>query len=111
MSGTGLATRTPEPPYYAVIFTSQRSAEDEGYGLMADRMIELSARQPGFLGVESVRGPDGLGITVSYWQDEASIKRWKANAQHQVAQETGKRLWYADYMLRIAKVERAYSKR
>jgi heme-degrading monooxygenase HmoA len=110
MSGTGLAKHTPAPPYYAVIFTSQRTAEDQGYGLMADRMVELASSQPGFLGVESTRGADGLGITVSYWKDEASIKAWKANAQHQVAQATGKKVWYADYMLRVAKVERAYSK-
>lgn len=110
MSGTGLATTTPTPPYYAVIFTSTRTDVEKGYGQMADRMVELAAQQPGFLGVESTRGPDGLGITVSYWKDEASIKAWKANAQHQVAQETGKKVWYADYMLRVAKVERAYSK-
>lgn len=110
MSADGLAKNTPAPPYYAVIFTSQRTAEDKGYGLMADRMVELAASQPGYLGVESTRGADGLGITVSYWKDEASIKAWKANAQHQVAQQTGQKTWYADYMLRVAKVERAYSK-
>lgn len=110
MSGTGLATETPAPPYYAVIFTSQRSAANEGYDLMAQRMVDLAAQQPGYLGVESSRGADGLGITVSYWKDEASIAAWRANAQHRVAQETGKALWYADYMLRVAKVERAYSK-
>lgn len=102
-----IAHETPEPPYYAVIFTSLRTAEDRGYGLMADRMVELAAQQPGFLGVESARGADGLGITVSYWKDEASIKAWKAHAQHRVAQETGKSTWYADYALRVAKVERA----
>ena len=110
MSGTGLAKTTPTPPYYAVIFTSLRTGQDKGYGLMADRMVELAAQQPGFLGVETTRGADGLGITVSYWKDEASIKAWKANAQHQVAQEAGKKVWYADYMLRVAKVERAYAK-
>ena len=110
MSGTGLAKNTPAPPYYAVIFTSLRTPADQGYGLMADRMVELASSQPGFLGVESTRGADGLGITVSYWKDEASIKAWKANAQHQVAQATGKKVWYADYTLRVAKVERAYDK-
>jgi heme-degrading monooxygenase HmoA len=110
MSESGLAKSTPAPPYYAVIFTSQRTDADQGYGLMADRMVELAAQQPGFLGVESTRGADGLGITVSYWKDEASIKAWKANAQHSIAQETGKKLWYSDYVLRVAKVERAYSK-
>jgi heme-degrading monooxygenase HmoA len=77
---------------------------------MAERMVELAATQPGFLGVESVRSPDGFGITVSYWEDEAAIAAWKANAEHQHAQAGGKRLWYAHFQLRVAKVERAYGK-
>jgi heme-degrading monooxygenase HmoA len=101
---------TPEPPYYAVIFTSQRSDGERGYGEMAQRMVEVAAKQPGFLGVESVRGADGFGITVSYWANEEAIAAWKAHWEHKPAQEAGKRVWYADYQLRIAKVERAYGK-
>ena len=101
---------TPQPPYYAVIFTSLRTEGDRGYGHMAQRMVELAAQQPGFLGVESARTPDGLGITVSYWESEQSIAAWKAQAEHKVAQETGKRVWYSDYRLRVAKVEREYGK-
>jgi heme-degrading monooxygenase HmoA len=77
---------------------------------MADRMVELASKQPGFLGAESVRGANGLGITVSYWESEEAIRAWKANSDHKFAQETGKKLWYADYVIRIAKVERAYGK-
>jgi len=102
---------TPEPPYYAVIFTSQRTPGDRGYGDMAARMVELAAKQPGFLGVESARGTDGLGITVSYWCDEASIAAWKRDTAHQQAQQGGQKSWYADYQVRVAKVERAYGKR
>jgi len=101
---------TPEPPYHAVIFTSLRTDVDEGYDATAVRMIELAALQPGCLGVESARGLDGLGITVSYWRDEASIRAWKRDAEHQQAQHAGKKVWYADYQLRVAKVERAYGK-
>jgi len=98
---------TPEPPYYAVIFTSLRTAGDDGYGRMSDRMVELAALQPGFLGVESVREASGLGITVSYWRDEEAIKAWKSNLEHAVAQHLGKEKWYAAHSLRVAKVERA----
>ncbi len=98
---------TPPAPYYAVIFTSLRTAVDEGYGDMADKMVALAAQQPGFLGVESVR--DGLGITVSYWKDLESIRAWKAHAEHQVAQQLGHKKWYAAFRMRIAKVERDYS--
>jgi heme-degrading monooxygenase HmoA len=102
--------KTPEPPYYAVIFTAQRTENDRGYGQMAERMMDLAAKQPGFLGVESVRNENGLGITVSYWSSEEAIAAWKQHLEHKPAQEAGKRLWYADYYLRVAKVERAYSK-
>jgi heme-degrading monooxygenase HmoA len=110
MSKANPFAATPSPPYYAVIFTSQRTEGDQGYGGMAARMVELAATQPGYLGIESVRGADGVGITVSYWTSTQAIADWKANAEHCIAQETGKRLWYADYQLRIAKVERAYGK-
>jgi len=105
----GVFAKTPEPPYYAVIFTSTRTAIDEGYGAMADRMVELAAQQPGFLGVESTRGVDGLGITVSYWSSLESIAAWKAQGEHRVAQATGHRKWYERFETRIARVERAYS--
>ncbi len=100
---------TPQPPYYAVIFTSLRTEDDDGYSRMADRMVELAAKQQGFLGVESARDPNGLGITVSYWRDEEAIQAWKAHLEHAVAQRLGKEKWYAAYSLRVAKVERASS--
>ena len=99
---------TPPPPYYAVIFTSLRTDYQQGYAGTAKRMVELAALQPGFLGAESVRDAEGLGITVSYWQDEAAIAAWKQQAEHRLAQERGKRDWYAGYRVRIAKVERTY---
>ena len=95
---------TPPAPYYAVIFTNLRTAVDEGYGDMAEKMVALAAQQPGFLGVESAR--DGLGITVSYWADLESIRAWKSNAEHQVAQKLGHEKWYAAFKTRIARVER-----
>ena len=107
MIRSGLS-RTPEPPYYAVIFTSKRTAGDNGYSKMADRMAELAARQPGHLGVESARGEDGVGITVSYWKDEASILAWKRDLEHTAARDEGRRTWYEAYELRVARVERAY---
>lgn len=105
---------TPEPPYYAVIFTSQRTAGhsdgNDGYDETADRMTELAATMPGFLGIETVHNADGLGITVSYWRDEASIKNWRANAEHAAARKRGREEWYEHFELRVAKVERAYGK-
>lgn len=97
---------TPEPPYYAVIFSSHRTEGDHGYGAMAERMVVLAASQPGFLGIESAR--EGLGITVSYWESLEAIKNWKRHAEHREAQRLGHERWYADFRVRIAKVEREY---
>jgi len=99
----------PEPPYYAVIFTAQRREGDFGYDEMAQQMAELAAQQPGYLGVESSRDAEGLGITVSYWQDEAALVGWKNVTQHLLAQKLGKTRWYDYYTLRVARVERGYS--
>ena len=103
-----LIAETPAPPYYAVIFSSLRNADIEGYAETAARMLELAAEQPGFLGVESVR--EDLGITVSYWADLQSIKQWKAQAEHRLAQKMGMDKWYSSYKTRIARVERDYGR-
>lgn len=105
---------TPRPPYTAVIFTSIRSTggdgpyDEEGYAETAARMEELAERQPGFLGIESARNPGGLGITVSYWGSEDDARRWKAVAEHLVAQRLGRERWYASYRTRVATVGREY---
>jgi heme-degrading monooxygenase HmoA len=103
-----LIAETPAPPYYAVIFSSHRNTDIEGYAETAARMVELATQQPGFLGVESVR--EDLGITVSYWSDLESIKRWKAEAEHREAQKMGMDKWYSNYKTRIALVERDYGR-
>jgi heme-degrading monooxygenase HmoA len=100
---------TPPPPYVAVIFSSVRTGDDpDGYARTADRMEELAARQPGYLGIESARGADGFGITVSYWATAAAARAWKQVAEHLAAQELGRERWYATYRVRIAEVAREY---
>lgn len=101
------STDDHRPPYWAVIFTSRRTRVESGYGRTADRMVELAREQPGFLGLESVR-EGTLGITVSYWRDEAAMAAWKANLEHRAAQAKGPGLWYESYRVRVARVERAY---
>ena len=100
---------TPPPPYYAVIFTSLRSPGDQGYAQAAEQMLELAREQSGFLGVESARGDDGLGITVSYWSSEEAIHAWKHHAEHSVIREQGRSAWYSAFQTRVCKVERAYA--
>ena len=91
--------------YFAVIFTAQRSLSgDDIYDITADRMVLLARRQPGFLGVESVRGDDGIGITVSYWVDRDAIANWRQQAEHLAAQALGRQEFYEWYRVRVAEV-------
>ncbi len=112
MSNPSIAERfadTPAPPYYAVMFASLRNGDDaEGYDEASARMMHLAQQQPGYLGAESVRDADGVGITVSYWRTEADILTWKHQGEHAATRARGRRDWYTRYITRVAKVERAY---
>lgn len=99
-------SKTPKPPYYAVVFTSIRTEGDLKYNEMADKMLELAKKQEGFLGIESARSE--LGITVSYWKSLEAIKKWKLHAQHTEAREKGRSIWYKAFKVRICKVEHEY---
>lgn len=102
-----MVAKTPKPPYYAVIFSSVKTANHKDYAETAERMVELAKQQNGFLGIESARNE--MGITVSYWRDLESIKNWKNNAEHTVARERGRKNWYQSYKTRIARVEHDYA--
>jgi heme-degrading monooxygenase HmoA len=101
-----MIAKTPKPPYYAVIFTSERTDIAEGYGAMAEKMAALASQQPGYLGHESAR--EGIGITVSYWESLEAIRNWKQQADHLEAQQKGRSTWYSKYKTRICLVERDY---
>ena len=101
-----MIAKTPQPPYYAVIFTSTRTEIEDNYAETADKMVELAQEQDGFLGIEFAR--EEIGITVSYWRDLEAIKNWRENAEHTMAREKGRKDWYKAFKTRISKVERDY---
>ena len=106
----GIPGVLPPEGAIAVIFVALRTPQDNvGYDEAADRMEQLAGTQPGYLGIDSARDADGLGITVSYWADEASARAWKANAEHAAVRDMGRKRWYAYYRLIVASVDRAYS--
>ncbi|MGW5055390.1 antibiotic biosynthesis monooxygenase family protein [Actinokineospora sp. NPDC004072] len=106
MNPGDLLATTPEPPYYAVIFTSLLTPDTAGYAEAAEQMFALVKAMPGYLGAESAR--DGVGITVSYFRDEPAIARWREHPDHVATRERGRAQWYEAYELRVARVERAY---
>lgn len=93
----------------AVIFMSSRNGRDvEGYDAAAAVMDALAARQPGYRGMECARGPDGFGITVSYWADDASARAWRDHPDHAATRNAGRARWYDRYVVTVARVERGY---
>jgi len=98
----------PDQTCFAVIFTSTRTEGDNGYAAASERMMELVSQQPGFLGIDSIRGEDGVGITISYWQSEAAILAWREHPEHRVIQARGRAQWYSKFQTRVCRVEREY---
>ncbi|WP_343032707.1 antibiotic biosynthesis monooxygenase [Sphingorhabdus profundilacus] len=93
----------------SVMFIAQRSEkDDDGYARAAAAMGDLSACQPGYIGIDSVRGHDGLGITISYWASEADAKAWRDHPEHIAIREAGRDRWYTSYSLHVAMITRSY---
>jgi heme-degrading monooxygenase HmoA len=100
---------TRPPGTIAVIFVAQRSLDDDaGYRAAATEMDSLAATQPGYVGIDSVRGSDGLGITVSYWADDEAAKGWRDHPRHAAIRDQGRGKWYTHYDLHVATVSRSY---
>ena len=101
--------RTPEPPYYAVIFTSINAEVDhEEHDRTSQRLVEVAQSYKGFLGIEPARNADGSGVAAIYWTDLDSIRAFSRDPEHRVAKRKGRETWYSHYMIRICRVEREY---
>ncbi|HEX3340363.1 MAG TPA: antibiotic biosynthesis monooxygenase [Pseudolabrys sp.] len=104
-------SKTPKPPYYAVIFTSINADVDHAeHVAMSRRMVELAATYDGFLGIEPARNTDGSGVSAIYWKDTDSIAAFARDPEHRIAKKKGREIWYSYYMIRICKVEREYGR-
>jgi heme-degrading monooxygenase HmoA len=100
---------TPPSGAIAVIFLSGRSSADaEGYKAAAQAMEEAASRMEGYLGIDSARGEDGVGMTISWWRDEAAAIAWRDDPEHRRIRDRGRAVWYDWYRAIIATVDRAY---
>jgi len=101
------------PPFHAVIFMSQRTPGDNGYGDVSAKMAAMAKEQPGYLGMESARAPDGKGITIAFFESEEAIRNWGRVAEHREAQASGRAEWYDAFQIYYTRVERvkAWTKR
>ena len=100
-------TNTPQPPYYAAIFSSTHTGAHDGYTEDTETILELAKDHPGFLGIEAA-GDDDLSIAVSYWDSDEAIRAFKELAEHLIIQKRGRETYYKSYKMRVARVERDY---
>ena len=105
-------SKTPNPPYYAVVFTSINANVDHTEHVdMYARLVQRAATYEGYLGIEPARNSDGTGVAVVYFKDQESIGAWAKDPEHQIAKRKGREIWYSHYMIRICRVERDYGRR
>jgi heme-degrading monooxygenase HmoA len=90
-----------------VLFRSKLVDAPDGYGEMAQEMEDLARTMPGFVDVKAFKAEDGERLTVVWWQDEATLKSWREQVRHRVAQRLGREKWYQYYKLEVAEVLRA----
>lgn len=98
----------PLPPnnFYAVIFSSTKSKDLEGYKEMDEKTMQLASEQKGYLGYESLTNQNKT-IFISYWESKAAIENWRLNAVHQMAKQQAKK-WYQRYLSQICLVESSF---
>lgn len=97
----------------AIIFEVEPvDGKQESYLSMAARMRSEVERVEGFISVErfqSLTTPGKL-LSVSFFEDEAAVERWRQLQSHRSVQQAGRDELFSDYRLRVAQVLRDYGK-
>jgi len=96
--------------HVAIIEYRLRPGLDATYAEVATHLHELVQHIDGFISVErfeSIANP-GKFVSVSYWRDEAAIKAWRADMEHQKGIVKGKRDIFAEYRIVIADIVKDY---
>ena len=95
----------------AVIFEVKiNEGKQEEYLQIAAQLREHLVKVDGFISIERFASlsEDGKICSLSFWEDEASIKQWREFGVHRLAQEKGKAGIFADFRIRVAEVVRDY---
>lgn len=96
---------------YAVIFEVQpRPGREKDYLAVAQQLRADLEKIDGFISVERFASlyNEGKILSLSFWRDEAAVKRWREHMQHREAQRRGREEIFADYRIRVATVVRDY---
>ena len=90
-----------------VLFRSRLTGEaGEDYVAMDAHMAERARNAPGFVDVKAYTAADGERLTVVRWRDLETLRQWREDPEHRVAQATGWARWYEFYEMEVAEVVR-----
>ena len=90
-----------------ILFRSKLTdAAADGYSDMATEMLTRAKQMPGFIDFKSFKSDDGERLSVIRWKDEETLKAWRDEPRHLVAQNAGRSKWYEYYKIEIAQVIR-----
>jgi heme-degrading monooxygenase HmoA len=95
----------------AVIFeVTPADGQYDAYLGTAAALRPLLETMDGFISIERFQSltQPGKILSLSYWRDEESVKRWRSLEPHRAAQAAGRAGIFADYRLRVAAVIRDY---
>jgi heme-degrading monooxygenase HmoA len=94
-----------------VVLFRTRLREDidmAAYQATFERMFEAVSAIPGFRGIEGFSAEDGSELAVAWFDSDEALAEWKRHPDHLVAQEQGRREFYASYEITIADTDRQY---
>lgn len=96
---------------YAVIFEVEVKPErKEEYLQIASELRNELNKIDGFISVERFQSlvNESRLASLSFWESEEAISKWRNNLNHKVAQQKGRSELFSDYRLRVAHVVRDY---
>ena len=83
----------------------------EDYLNMAAGLKDALSQADGFIRSErfSSLTEEGRLLSMSVWEDEVSVERWRNLAAHRMCQKHGRREDFADYTITVVTPRRTYS--
>ena len=81
------------------------------YMKLVDTLREDLAKAEGFISLERFESITNKGkfVSLQFWQDEESVRKWRNLQRHREAQKKGRGGIFKSYRLRIAEVTRDYT--
>jgi heme-degrading monooxygenase HmoA len=96
---------------FVVVFEVQpKEGREQDYLELAASLQPGIEQVEGFVSVERFESlsQEGRLVSISYWRDDESVKRWREHNRHHLAQLSAREAIFSDYRITVAEIERQY---